>query len=99
MGAAAYLVAWVDQYGHGRIVDVGIYSEQSPTIAIASDKRTLCLMTVHSRYEPGQGGFGRAQRRMRDIIARTPDLRWVYGMRTYRLMQLRHAEDLARAAA
>ena len=95
MGATAYLVAWRDGHGRGRIVDAGIYSEASPTIALASDRRTQCLIEVSSRYEAGQGGFERASRRLRDIIARSFELRWVYAMPTFRRMQLRRVMAVA----
>ncbi len=85
--AAAYLVAWRDQGGRGRIVDVGIYSESSPTILLRSDRRTECLMSAQSRYMPGDGGYERARARVEETIARTPELHWVYGMPTYRRMQ------------
>jgi hypothetical protein len=86
MGATAFLVAWRDGGGHGRIVDVGIYSEEMPTIPIHSDRRTQCLMSVESHQSPGEGGYGRAQARMRAIVAGSPWLHWVQAMPTYRRM-------------
>jgi len=87
MTAGAYLVVWRDQGGRGRVVDAGIYSEESPTTLLRSDRRSECVLSVQSRYLPGDGGFERARTRLLEIIARSPELRWVHGMRTFRWMQ------------
>jgi hypothetical protein len=87
MGASAYLVVWRDMAARGRIVDAGIFSEPSPTTALASSRQPQCVMSVDSRYSAGHGGFGRARARLVEILALSPEWSWVLGMPTYRRMQ------------
>jgi hypothetical protein len=87
MGASAYLVVWRDMADRGRIVDAGIYSESSPTPKIASSRRAECVMSVGSRYSSGHGGYERARARLVDLISRSHEWSWVFGMQTYRQMQ------------
>lgn len=90
-GATAHLVAWID-IRTGRIVDAGIYSEENPTCMDLRRQRTRCLLSSMSRFDSNQGGFGRAQQLLRRAIAQTPSLRWVYGMRTFALGEVRRRQ-------
>lgn len=104
-GATAHLVAWYEKRT-GRIVDAGIYSETTPTCWNLRDLRSECLLSSMSRQDAIGGGFERAHRLLRQAIAKCPELRWVYGMRSFMVGErsrrdmnaLRAAQFAARAA-
>jgi len=90
-GATAHLVAWYERRT-GRIVDVGIYSETTPTCPNLRELRSECLLSSMSRIDSNGGGFERAHRLLRQAIAKCPELHWVYGMRSYALGEVRRRE-------
>jgi len=80
MGAcSAFLVAWRDEAGH--ILDAGIYSEETPTTTWPGAK-THCIAHARSRYS-----YARARDRLRELVAETPKLHWVYGMASFAQME------------
>ena len=97
-GATAHLVAWID-IRSGRIVDAGIYSEETPTSMDLRRLHTRCLLSSMSRLDTNQGGFGRAHQLLRRAIAKTPSLRWVYGMRTFAMGEVRRRQLDAQCGA
>jgi hypothetical protein len=64
---SAFLVLWLDASAH--IVDAGIYSEESPTVAIPNGPRPLCIrMTRSSR------GYGPAAAKVLRMVDESVDL-------------------------
>ena len=99
-GSTAWLVAWQDSQT-GLFEDAGIYSEATPTTFGPINGRHLrpvTLLSMQSRFTPGQGGFGRAMEALAQVVERTPGLAWTTRTQTYRLMEASRKQHAAERA-
>lgn len=76
---SAFLIAWCDEAG--RVLDAGIYSEETPTTTWPGAK-PRCIAHARSRFS-----YTRARDRLRHLVAETPKLHWVYGMASFAQME------------